>query len=188
MRRRCISCPCWRVSPWCTIDVSIKPKSESPRRVNALCFGYLNEPTMLSRKTRQNTTSTQERNILEENSQIVLTSLTIVACLRPLSTYNYSILIPKRWLVGNSHTLSKHNWSFRSMVRVLDIFHDKMSILSQEPKKIMDESFMMNFFNPLIEEILPFKECLDYYYNSKKTHKVVRDRIKHQPHLVVKNE
>ena len=128
-----------------------------PRRVNALCFGYLNEQTILSRKTRKTTTSTQKSNILEENSQIVLTSLTMVACLRRLSTCNYSIIVPKRWLVGKSHALSKHNWSVRSMVRVLDILHDKMSILSQESKKIMDESFMMNFFNPLIETLLPFK-------------------------------
>ena len=63
-----------------------------------------------------------------------------------------------------------------------------MIILSQEPKKTMDESFMMNFFNPLIEQLQPFKEHLDCYYNHKKTHKVVRDNIKYQPLLVAKNE
>ena len=37
----------------------------------------------------------------------------------------------------------------------------------------------MIFFDELQGESPPFKDYLDYYCDSKKTHKVVRDRIKY---------
>ena len=69
--------------------------------------------------------------MLEESSWITLTSLPIVACLCGLIIMHYSIVVPVQWLAANSHALSKHDWSVRSMVRVLDVLHDKIVDLSE---------------------------------------------------------
>ena len=61
-------------------------------------------------------------------------------------------------------------------------------MMSNEPQKIIQESFMMSFFADLEEELPPFKYYLQFYCKRKKTHKVVHDRMQHQPHLVDKKE
>ena len=63
------------------------------------------------------------------------------------------------------------------MVRVNYMSYDKMVTLSNEPEKIMQESFMMSFFDELEEELPPFKDYLQHFHKSKKTHKVVRNRM-----------
>ena len=88
----------------------------------------------------------KKNKILEEKSYITLTSNTMVACLRCLSIVHYPIVVPMRWLSGNLHALSKHNWSVRSMGRLLDVLNGKMENLSAKPTKLVDESFVMTFF------------------------------------------
>ena len=77
----------------------------------------------------------------------MLTSNNMVSCIRALSISHYSIVVPMRWFAGNSHALSKHNWSVRSMGRFLDMLYDKMEELSAGPTKLIDEYFMMTFFD-----------------------------------------
>ena len=153
---------------------------------------YMNRPYYIEyldkRLKARNASKKKKSNILEENSWIVLSSLIVVACFRGLSIVHYAIIVPFRWLAGNSHTLSEYGWSVRSMGRAVDIIFDSMTMLANEPEKLIDESFMMHIFDPLINELPPLKDYLHYYYNDKKSYKIVRDQIKHQPHQVVRNE
>ena len=131
--------------------------------------------------------SHKKSNTLEENSLIALSSLTIVTCLREFIIMHYSIVVSVRWLAGNSNALGQCGWSIRSMGHVNDIIYNKMNVPLKEPHKIMEESFIMTLFDSLQEELLTFKDFVVYCCNNNKTHKFIRDKIKYQPHQMLRN-
>ena len=105
-----------------------------------------------------------------------------------LSIENLSIVVPVRWFSGNSHALSQCGWSVRSMGRLLDTLCQKMMLLGESPMNVINENFMMGFFNEHKNEIPPFKECVDHMHDDKVQHKILRDRIKFQPMKLLREE
>ena len=64
-----------------------------------------------------------------------------------LSIENLSIVVRVRWFSGNSHALSAHSWSIRSMGRLVDLLETKMIKLSNYPFLIINKEFMMSMFS-----------------------------------------
>ena len=74
------------------------------------------------------------------------------------------------------------------MGRLLDKLYEAIELLREEPMKIINESFMMGIFVDFELEIPPYKNYIDYLYNTKTQYKVVRDRIKYQPFKELRKE
>jgi hypothetical protein len=106
-------------------------------------------------------------NILQENLFIILTSLDMIAQARLCSIVHLSICLPMRWLAGNSHLLAEYDWSERSMGRAADLLEKALESIVDDATLIRNEEFMYGIFWELMEELPPFKEFLEYMYESK---------------------
>mmetsp|Transcript_29604 Transcript_29604/g.62781 ORF Transcript_29604/g.62781 Transcript_29604/m.62781 type:complete len:567 (+) Transcript_29604:520-2220(+) len=82
--------------------------------------------------------------------------------------------MPFRWLAGKTHELAEYNWGPPSMARVIDTLREKMSAISENPKLILDETFMMDIFKVYRDELPPFKEYWDEMFTKKQMSVVAR--------------
>ena len=83
------------------------------------------------------------------------------------SILHLAVVLPMRWLAGDSHKLSEYGWGERSMGRALTLLHDAFVDVQGVGALLFDENFIMTIFSPLYEEIPPLKEYLDYHYEEK---------------------
>ena len=73
----------------------------------------------------------------------------MLALARVCAIIHLSICMPTRWLAGNSHKLEKYDWSVRSMGKIVDILEESLEELKEDGSKIMNEKFMMGFFDDI---------------------------------------
>ena len=73
-----------------------------------------------------------------------------------------AICMPFGWLTGNTYKLAHRNWSARSIGRAVDILHTDCNGLIDDPRLINENSFKMNIYEPLIDELPEFKDYMDY--------------------------
>ena len=112
-------------------------------------------------------------NILQESLYITMTSVDMVASSRIHSIIHLSIVIPNRWLAGNSHTLAEYNWSERSMGITVDLLERAMSkVIAGDDQNapgglLLDQLFMFSIFDEIRAQLPPFAKYLTYMYESK---------------------
>ena len=70
---------------------------------------------------------------------------------RMFDILNVAVCMPIRWLSGNTHKLSHHNWSACSIVRVFDILHTALNIILDDTTLIHDRSTIMFIFQEVVE-------------------------------------
>ena len=115
-------------------------------------------------------------NILQESLFIQMSSIEIIASARIHAIIFLSIVVPHRWLAGNSHLMAEHGWSERSMSRTADLLERTMvkvlegdEIEGKGPGELMlDLSFMFSIWNEIALELEPFRAYLTYMYETKK--------------------
>lgn len=107
-------------------------------------------------------------NILQECLFILLTSVEMIASTRVHAIIDLAIVLPMRWLSGNSHLLAEYGWSERSMGTAIDILERAMESAATDGTRMLDEVFMMGIFKELEDKLPPFKEYLSYMYDEKK--------------------
>jgi hypothetical protein len=91
----------------------------------------------------------------------------MIVQLRVASILHLAVVIPMRWLAGNTHKLSEYGWGERSRGRAITFLHDAFVDVQGDGALMLDENFIMNIFSPLYEEISPLKEYLDYHFEEK---------------------
>jgi hypothetical protein len=114
-------------------------------------------------------------NILQECLFITMTSIEMIASARIHSIMFLSIVVPHRWLAGNSHLLAGYDWSERSMGITVDLLERAMlKVLEGDEIKgiapgelFFDQSFMFSIWDDIVEKIEPFKQFLSYMYEKK---------------------
>ena len=106
-------------------------------------------------------------NLLQRSLFIVLGSMEMIAQLRVASILHLAVVLPMRWLAGNSHKLSDYGWGERSMGKALTLLHDAFVDVQGDGALLLDDIFIMNIFSPLYEEIPPLKEYLNYHFEEK---------------------
>ena len=84
-----------------------------------------------------------------------------------MSILHFSINVPMRWLAGETHFLSAHEWYVKSMGRSTDFLYDAILKLDKYGWKILDEQLMFNIFKPLKRKSLD--EYVKYIFDFKKT-------------------
>ena len=87
--------------------------------MNFYCMQRGQQIVFLDERLRMNGNT----NILQKNLFIILASKEMIAVSQFFSIIHVSIVIPFRWLSGNTHKLSEYNWGARSMWQALDMLH-----------------------------------------------------------------
>ena len=106
-------------------------------------------------------------NILQEDLFIVLSSCEMLTLARVCEIIHLSICMPKIWLAGNSHKLEKYDWSVRSMEKIVNILEEYLEELKEDGSNIMNEKFMMGFFDEIKNTIPQFKDYYRHMYEHK---------------------
>ena len=127
-------------------------------------------------------------NILQTNLHCLLTSVEMIAVTRFFSILHVGMMMPFRWLAGNTHKLAVYNWGPRSMGHAMDIIHSSCSEILDDVQLIHDKSYMMNLFSEIAEEIPEFKHYLTYEFEQKKTHFVEKSQSRAVPLKMLVNE
>ena len=83
--------------------------------------------------------STDKDKKLEENIFICLCSEPMTSLCRIMAITCLLLLLPRRFIAGNSRTFSKYGFSCRSNGRVIDVLEQKLIILETENDQIIDK-------------------------------------------------
>ena len=106
-------------------------------------------------------------NLLQRSLFILLGSMEMIAQLRVASILHLAVVIPMRWLAGNTHKLVEYGWGERSMGRAIALLHDAFVEIQGDGSLLLEEEFVMHIFASLYDELPPFKEYLDYHFEEK---------------------
>ena len=124
---------------------------------------------------------TKRDHVLQRSLFVVLLSVEMAAQARLLAIMYLSIILPLRWLAGNTHKLVSFHWGARSMGRALDVLREKVLVIKASPNLILDEYFMMNIFAQFMY-LMPFKEYLEFMFTKRRMSVVARrsgDKVMH---------
>ncbi len=92
----------------------------------------------------------------------------MIAQLRVASILHFEVVLPMRWLAGNTHKLAEYGWGERSMRRAITLLHhDAFVEIQSDGSLLLEQDFIMNIFSTLYKEIQPLKQYLDYHFEEK---------------------
>jgi hypothetical protein len=106
-------------------------------------------------------------NLLKHLLFIVLGSMEMITQLSVASILHLGVVLPMRWLAGNTHKLAKYGWGECSMGRAITLLHDFFVEIQSDGSLLLEQDFIMNIFSPLYKEIPPLKQYLDYHFEEK---------------------
>ncbi len=96
-------------------------------------------------------------NLLQHSLFIVLGLMEMIAQLRVASILHLAVVIPMRWLAGNTHKLSEYGWGEHSMVRAITLLHDAFVEIQGDGALLLEEKFIMKIFSPPMKRFRPSK-------------------------------
>jgi hypothetical protein len=108
-------------------------------------------------------------NQLQRTLFVHLTSREMIAQLRLGAVYYMAIVVPMRWLAGNSHLLQHRKWGEVHMTTAVDLVYNAFVKIEKNGKLMLRESFIMNVFQPLYNKLPELKDYLNYYFEEKRT-------------------
>jgi hypothetical protein len=117
--------------------------------------------------------SDKKDHVLQRSLFVVLSSIEMAAQARLLAIMYLSIILPLRWLAGNTHKLASFGWGARSMGRALDVLREKVMLIKATPQLIVDEHFMMSMFS-IFYYLTSFKEYLEFMFTKRRMSVVAR--------------
>ena len=108
-------------------------------------------------------------NILQRAMFIQLTSREMVAQLRVGAIFFMSVIVPMRWLAGNTHLLEHRKWGEADMCMAVDLVYNTFLKVETNGRLMLCESFIMKIFKPLYKKLPELEEYLDWYFEEKET-------------------
>jgi hypothetical protein len=106
-------------------------------------------------------------NILQNALYQLLISVEMIAQLRIGAIFFISIIVPMRWLAGNTHILAHREWGEKHMARSIDLVYDAMLKIQKNSKLFLKEDFMMNILKPLYSQLPELEDYLTWYFEEK---------------------
>jgi hypothetical protein len=91
----------------------------------------------------------------------------VIAQLRVASILFLSVIVPMRWLAGNTHKLAHRNWGERSMGCAIDLLHSAFVKIQSDGALLLDYDFVMKIFCPIYSDLPEFEEYISYYFENK---------------------
>ncbi len=101
-----------------------------------------------------------KENILQTNMFIISRATEMIAQLHIASIVFMAVVVPIRWLAGNTHELTHRNWLERSMGRAVDLMYNAFVEVESDGELMLDEDFIMGIFAQLYEELPGLKAYL----------------------------
>ncbi len=108
------------------------------------------------------------KNILQHCLFYSLGSMEVIAVLRIASIMYLSVIVPMRWLAGNTHKLAHRKWGERSMGKVIDMLHSAFIKIQDEPPLLLDFEYIRHIFEPYMTSSLISKIIWTISRRSKK--------------------
>jgi hypothetical protein len=106
-------------------------------------------------------------NILQNSLYLLLTSVEMIAQLRVGGMFFMSVIVPMRWLAGNTHLLEHRQWGEKHMAKSIDLVYEAFLKIQRNNKLFLKEDFMMNIFKPLYEQVPELEEYMSWYFEEK---------------------
>ena len=80
---------------------------------------------------------------------------------------NIAICIPTRWLAGKTQELAEFRFGVRDMGRTVDLMEEAFEKIANDGEMMLDKEFMMNIFEPIVDQVEPFAEYLEFIFENK---------------------
>jgi len=102
----------------------------------------------------------------------------MVALCHVMAILFFKIVMPLRWLAGNTHFLGQcgFDWSVRSMGKALDALEAALIQIQDNGSLYLDEAFMNSIFSKIHTDdkgkevsLEPLEEAMSYQYEVKQT-------------------
>jgi hypothetical protein len=103
-------------------------------------------------------------NALQHCLFITLSSMEVIAQLCVASIPSLSVIVPMRWLAGNTHKLAQQNWGEHSMGCAIDLLHSAFVEIQSDGSLLLDYDFVLKIFCPLYSDLPEFEEYISYYF------------------------
>ncbi len=58
------------------------------------------------------------------------------------------------------------------MGQIVDLMEDAFEKIANDGERLLDEQFMMNIFEPVVNQVDPFVEYLEYIFEKKEAHEL----------------
>ncbi len=81
-----------------------------------------------------------------------------------------AICIPTRWLAGKTQELGGFQFGVWDMGRMVDLMEDAFEKNACDGEMLLNEEFMMNIFQPIVNQVEPFAEYLEFIFEKKVAH------------------
>ena len=108
-------------------------------------------------------------SILMKNLFIILQSVEMIALFRVLAILHVAICIPTRWLAGKTQELAEFQFGVRNMGRIpVNLMEDTFEEIANDGERLLDKQFTMNIFEPIVNQVDPFAEYLEYIFEKKR--------------------
>ena len=106
-------------------------------------------------------------NILQRCLFYSLGSMEVIAVLHVAAIMYLAVVVPMRWLAGNTHQLAHRKWGERSMGRAIDMLHSAFIKIQDAPSLFLDFEYVMHIFESLYDELPEFKDYMDYFKEER---------------------
>ena len=103
------------------------------------------------------------KNVLQHCLFYSLGSMEVIVVLCVAAIMYLAVVVPMRWLEGNSHQLVHRKWGEHSMGRAIDMLHSAFSEIPDAPSLFLDFQYVMLIFESLYDMLPEFKDYMDYF-------------------------
>ncbi len=73
-----------------------------------------------------------------------------------------AICIPARWLADKTQELAEFQFGVWDTGRTIDLIEVAFEKILSDGERMLDEQFMMNIFEPIVNQVEPFAQYLEY--------------------------
>jgi hypothetical protein len=101
---------------------------------------------------------------------IILQSVKMIALSRILPILHIAICILTRWLAGKTPELAAFRFGVRDMGQTVDLTEEAFEKIANDGEIMLDKDFMMNIFEPIVDQVEPFAEYLEFIFENKEGH------------------
>ena len=117
--------------------------------------------------------------LLQRTLWAMPSSQEVAAMTRLLSILHFSIVVPMRYLAGKTHEFAEYEWGPINMSKCFDDMHDWLTEISGDPTKVLDEDFMLGWFDDYKQQLEPFREYCDSVYGDEEEREPIRSKATH---------
>jgi hypothetical protein len=107
-------------------------------------------------------------SILMKNLLIIFQLVEMIVLFQVLTMLHVAICIPTRWLACKTHELIEFQFRVWDMGWTIDLMEDAIEKNARDGERMLDEQFMMNIFEPIVNQVEPFAQYLEIHSRKRR--------------------